>query len=152
MSTTTYDQLPWQDRFNQPSIALLRKHLGGEATRLFDRARRRLLEMDGLEERFTWRGDCWRWTIEYAAKRADEPLALIIPSPADLQMAIPLDREFVRSLSVQRMKRTIRDGLELAQDPFDTRWGVWSIQSSGLLDDLQELIELKVKHQQRLAG
>jgi len=48
--------------------------------------------------------------------------------------------------------RTIpRDGLELAQDPFDTRWGVWSIQAEGLLHDVVDLIERKLRHLNRQA-
>ncbi len=108
--------------------------------------------MEGATEGFTWHGACWRWTIEYHTEHSDEPLALLVPSPIDLQLAVPLEREFVRSLPQRRMTRSIRDGIGLAQDPFDTRWGVWSIQSGSMLDDLADLIELKLRHQGRRAG
>ena len=50
------------------------------------------------------------------------------------------------------MKRPVKDGIGLAQDPFDTRLGVWSLQSETLLDDLVDLIELKLRHQAKQAG
>ena len=62
-----------------------------------------------------------------------------------------MERGFARSLPTRRMKRTLRDGLELAQDPFDTRWGVWSIQAEGLLHDVVDLIERKLRHLNRQA-
>ena len=77
---------------------------------------------------------------------------MLVPSPADLQLAVPMEREFVQSLPQRRMTRSVRDGIGLAQDPFDTRWGVWSIQSGSVLDDLVDLIELKLQHQARRAG
>jgi hypothetical protein len=99
-----------------------------------------------------WYGDCWRWSIEFRTRLSKDPLAVLIPCPQDLQLALPLDREFTSSLPIKRMKRAVRDGLELAQEPFDTRWGVWSLAGSSLLDDLQDLIELKLTHLRKRAG
>ena len=144
-TTKHHGRIAWEDRFSEPTVARLREELPYPAARLFDKFRRRLLELDQIKETFSWHGPCWRWTIEFHTSHSAEPLALVIPSPPDLQLAIPLDRDFARSLPVRRMKRAVRDGLELAQDPFDTHWGVWSVQSAALLDDLLELIDLKLK-------
>lgn len=145
-TTKHHGRIAWEDRFSQPTVPGLREELPLPAAKLFDQLRQRVLDLDGIKETFSWRGPCWRWTVEFHTACSPEPLALVIPSPTDLQLAIPLDREFTRSLPVRRMKRAVRDGLELAQDPFDTRWGVWSLQSEGLLEDLQELIDLKLRY------
>ncbi len=152
VSPKTYDRLAWEDRFNRPTIAKLRAGLDADASPLFDVLRRHLLGIDGASESFAWHGDCWRWTIEYYTEHSDEPLAVVVPSPADLQLAVPLEREFVRTLSLRRMKRSVKDGIGLAQDPFDTRWGVWSVQNETLLEDLVDLIDLKLRHLGKQAG
>jgi hypothetical protein len=150
-------QPAWQDRFKVPTIEALREALPPAATRAFDNVLSAMRELDNLTEHLAWHGECWRWTIEFraAATRRNaanlEPLAVIVPNPADLQLAVPLSREFVRSLPIKRMKRAVRDGLELAQEPFDSHWGVWSITSRSLIDDLQDLVELKLRHLARKA-
>jgi hypothetical protein len=119
---------------------------------MFDAARMRLLDLEGVQESAAWYGESWHWTIEYRVDQADEPLALLVPSPIDLQLAVPLDREFTETLPMSRMSRALRDGLELAQEPFDTRWGIWSVHSAGLLDSLQDLVERKLRHLTKRAG
>ena len=151
LSPTGYERTAWEDRFNRPTIESLRAALEPEAAKLFDRLRRNLRSVEGATEGFAWHGACWRWTIEYHTEHSEEPLALLVPSPMDLQLAVPLEREFVRSLPQRRMTRFIRDGIGLAQDPFDTRWGIWSIQSTSLLEDLVDLIDLKLRHLGRQA-
>ena len=144
---------PSFDRFNRPRVEQLAASLEKDARRLFDQARSMLRELEGVEETPAWYGDSWHWTIEYPVKeRRNEPLALIVPSPTDLQLAVPLDREFTSSLPVRRMTRAVREGLKLAQEPFDTRWAVWSIVSTGQVGDLQDLLERKLQHLQKRVG
>ena len=75
-----------------------------------------------------------------------------MPAPTDVQLALPLDRDFTRSLPLQRMKRAVRDGLDLVQEPYESRWGVWSITSAALIDELQDLVEMKLAHLAKRAG
>ncbi|MHC5026844.1 MAG: hypothetical protein ACYTGR_08820 [Planctomycetota bacterium] len=145
-------RLAWEDRFNQPTYKQLREHLDATSKSSMDRIRRGLLELDGVTESLTWYGDSWKWTVEFRTKHSEEPLAVIVPAPEDLQVAVPLDRTFAEGLPVRRMKRAIRDGLELAQDPFDTRWGVWSVPTVGLIGDLHELVEAKLRDLTKAAG
>ncbi len=144
--TISHKRIAWEDRFNRPTVGKLRAALDTESTALFDRFRGRVMALDGVTEDVAWHGECWRWTVEYHSDHSDDPLAVVVPSPADLQLAVPLERAFARALPTRRMKRALRDGLELAQDPFDTRWGVWSIQAEGLLHDVVDLIERKLRH------
>ncbi len=150
--TTTYNRSSWEDRFNRPTVKQLRSGLSSDERQLFDALLKKLLELDGVEEGLAWYGESWKWTIELHTKLSDEPLAVIVPCPGDLQLAVPLDAKFTRSLSVKRMKRAVRDGLELAQEPFDARWGIWSVQAKSLLEDLRHLVELKLRHLAKAAG
>src|SRR5688572_9541801 len=107
-----YSRMIWSERFQTPDVKRLREGLSASARHVFDAARKRILEIDGIREDLAWHGDCWRWTIEYRTRLSREPLAVLIPSPEDLQLALPLDREFTSSLPTKRMKRALRDGLE----------------------------------------
>ena len=147
-----YERLAWEDRFNRPTARRLKAGLEARAAGLFDLLRGHLLELDGVTEGYAWRGACWRWTVEYRTKLSKDPLAILIPSPLDLQVAVPMKREFARTVAARRMKRAMRDGMVLAQEPFDTRWGVWSIQAEGLLEDVVDLIELKLRHEAKRVG
>jgi hypothetical protein len=132
---------PWLDRFNEPSIATLRKGLEEDAAAIFDDARKMLLSLaDCMEEQRLWMGDCWHWTICYRLHGFELPVALLIPNPEDLQIAMPLKRSFIESLPQKRLKRSIRDGLELAAAPFHTNWAIWSTPFGGTLVDLKPVL------------
>lgn len=139
-------KIAWEDRFNEPSPEALRATLTEGATKFFDEIREQLAATDGVREQLAWYGECWRWSVEYRIDDDEEPLAVLIPAPEDLQVAVPFERELAEQLGNKSLKRTIRDGLELAQPPFDTRWGVWSIQHPGVWKDLKGLIDRKLKH------
>ena len=149
--TGKFVRMAWQDRFTRPSVEELRNDLHGPRRQAFDALIDGFRELGQLTEFRIWHGDCWRWTVEFRAAGSIEPLAAIIPCPTDLQLAMPLSREFARSLPLNRLKRSVRDGLELAQEPFDSHWCVWSIDSAGLVDDLLDLVELKQQHLVRRA-
>ena len=148
----TYDRLAWEARFNQPTPDQLRAGLPPAAARLMDRVQHAMSQLDGVAQGIRWYGECWRWSIEYRTDHSDEPLALLIPSPADLRLAVPLTCEFLRALPTSRLPRTVRDGLELARESFDSRWGLWSLDSPDILDNLVDLIESKLHHLAKQAG
>jgi len=141
-----YERTPWQDRFNEPTPYQLRCGLPEMSAKLFDRMRSRLRDLDGIEEGVAWYGVCWRWAIEFRLDDDADPLAILIPSPDDLQFAMLLDPAFITSLPLRRMKRVVRDGLDLASEPFDTRWGVWSIQQDSVAEDLEDLAARRRRH------
>mgnify|MGYP006286300901 CR=1 FL=1 len=140
-----YERNAWQDRFNQPSPKDLRSVLEGDAAAAFDHVRQALTGREGVEVRTAWYGPCWCWSIEFSVKDQTELLAVLIPSPEDVQLAMPLDKEFLTQLPLKRMRRAVRDGLELALDPFDSNWSVWSIGPDGLLEELQDVIDRRLK-------
>ena len=138
----------WADQFNTPTVQSLRDDLAVTSTPLFDQLRTMFLGLDEIVESIRWFGDCWHWTIEYTLEdhHEDDAVGIIIPSPEDLQIAIPMTQDFHSTVPTKRMKRTIKDGFELATDPFHTSWGVWSVTSSGMIVDLGQLTKLKMKH------
>lgn len=156
-STISSSPPAWHDRFNVPTVPRLRESLPASTRSTFDNLLAKLREIEGISESLAWHGECWRWTIEFRATAPGrsaartEALAVIVPNPADLQLAIPMSRDFAQSLPVKRMKSALREGLELAKEPFDSHWGVWSITSKNLIDDLQDLVELKLRHLTRKA-
>ena len=150
--STTYNRDAWSDRFNQPAAQTLEASLQAAPAKLFAEARRWLKEIEGVSEVTCWYGDCWKWVLEYRVADASTLLAVLVPSPTDLQLAIPVDPDFLRAISTRRLKRAVRDGLDLAAEPFDTKWGVWSLQSASLVGDLQDLLLQKLAHLSRKAG
>jgi hypothetical protein len=135
----------WEDRFNQPGIDRLRRDLRAPEGALFDDARSELAALEDCRETLIWHGLSWKWTLEYRVGRAPHPLAVLIPNPTDLQIAVMVQPDFVRSVWNRRMKRALRDGLELAAAPFDTQWGVWSLTSQSLLDEVMDLVREKLE-------
>lgn len=141
----TYNRRAWDDRFQRPAIETLRADLSDDSAALFDRLREHMCSLKGVREDVAWYGDCWRWAVAYSVSGVDDPMAMLVPSPEDLQLVIPFERAMIEKLPINQMKRTIRDGLDLAREPFDTRWGIWSVQFANLMDDMISLINHKYK-------
>lgn len=139
----TYIRNVWEDRFHQPDIDQLKSGLSKDATALFDQLRTHLCNINGVAEEVAWHGPCWRWSVQYSISKVKEPLVLLVPSPEDLQLAVPMDRDIANALSSHSFKRVIRDGLDMAREPFDTRWCVWSVQFANMLEELTQMIDMK---------
>lgn len=75
-----------------------------------------------------------------------EPLAIMIPAEENLQIASPLTHEFVDQLSTRRLKRFVRDGLELAMPPHRTSWAIWSIPTPAAVEDVMPVLKAKQKY------
>lgn len=140
-----HGRIPWEDRFNEPSLKDLRQGLPDPFADLFDAACRELEAICGGRRHIVWHGSCWKWTLGFSARRR-KPLAVVIPNPQDFQIAMRVEPGFVASVWDRRMKRAVRDGLGLAADPFDTDWGVWTITSQAMLRDVIKLIRDNVAY------
>ena len=138
-----YDQIPWQKRFATPTIKELRAGLRPLDLKLFDRMRKRMGEREDLIEDVEWFAEPWFWTISYRIDGVEEPMAVIVPSPIDLQVAMPIDRDLAEELASRALRRSIQEGLSLVREPFDTRWCVWSLIGSAMVDDVAGLLDIK---------
>ena len=85
-------------------------------------------------------------TLPLVRRRADEDVELVEDA-----VEAPEARDRLHRVVADDAEE-VRDGLELAQEPFDTRWGIWSVQAVNLIEDLHDLIELKLRHMGRVAG
>ena len=137
---------PWKHRFARPTPQQLRGQLSESAVEVFDTARGRLRQTAGLVETVSWYGFSWFWCLEYRATGQDEPLAVLIPSPENVQIASVLESDFVTTLPLNRMRRAVIDGVDMAREPYHTRWGVWSLQPGRFLDELWDLLKRKLKY------
>ncbi|MCA9286549.1 MAG: hypothetical protein KDA22_15095 [Phycisphaerales bacterium] len=142
---------PWADRFNTPSTAQLQSGLPAPVASIFKQARRMLHDAGFTHESPQWRGECWKWTIEFSAGPRRELMAILIPSPENLQFALPVTAEFLQSLPMKRLKKSVREGLELAAEPFDTNLAVWFL-TAGLVSDLEDLLQRRVRQLTRKTG
>lgn len=135
----------WTDEYKTPTADALRKLIINDAKKAFDKTRSKLLALGDVREDLLWFGDCWYWTIAFYSEHAEDPLAILIPSPEDLQIASPLTMDFIEQLSTRRLKRFVRDGLELAMPPYQTNWAIWSIPTPAALEDVMPVMKSKYK-------
>jgi len=136
----------WTDEFNTPSIEGLRGLIELDAKKAFDKARSKIMSLgEEIIEDIHWFGDCWFWSITYSIPNLEDPLVILIPSPEDLQMAAPLNGDFLNQLSTRRLKRFVRDGIELAMPPHMTNWAIWSTPTPPAVEDVMPVIKNKYK-------
>ena len=142
--------IAWKDEFNTPSLQKLRSGLQeNDMKDAFDMLRESLLQIVEIQEHLEWRGDCWHWSLVYTLPFLKDPLALVICAPEDLQLTMPLQKHIADSIPTRRMKRAIRDGLELAQEPFDTNWAVWSVPAKSNVPDVFQVVKYKIQFEMK---
>ena len=133
------------DEYNTPTVEGLRKLVLCDAKKAFDKALNKMHALGEVREELLWFGDCWYWTIALLSENFEDPLAIIIPFPEDLQIATTLTHEFIDQLSTRRLKRFVRDGLELAMVPHQTNWAIWSTPTPAAVEDVMPVIKNKFK-------
>lgn len=136
----------WTDEFNVPTVKGLRELLDPDSKKAFDKALSKIHSLGKIEEELRWFGDCWYWSVALMAENMEEPLAIIIPVAEDLQIATMLSHEFIDQLSTRRLKRFVRDGLELAMPPHQTNWAIWAIPTPVAVEDVMPVIKNKYKY------
>lgn len=136
----------WTDEFNQPTIDGLRNLALLDAKKAFDKAKTRILALENIEIEVKWYGDCWFWTIAFLSDFTEQPFAIMIPAEENLQIAAPLTHAFIDQLSTRRLKRFVRDGLELAMPPHRTSWAVWPIPTPAAVEDVMPVLKAKQKY------
>jgi len=133
----------WTDEYNKPSVDALRKLALNDAKKAFDKAKSKIVSLENIDVEVRWYGDGWFWSIAFISEFLEEPLAIMIPAEENLQIAAPLTHEFLDQLSTRRLKRFVRDGLELAMPPHRTSWAVWSIPTTNAVEDVMPVLKSK---------
>lgn len=133
----------WTDEFNTPTVSDLRKLVVCDAKKAFDKSCSKIEALGEFDVKTAWFGECWFWSVVFIPKGTDEQFAIIIPSPEDIQIATPLTHAFIDQLSTRRLKRFVRDGLELAMPPHHTEWAFWSIPTVKAVEDVMPVLKNK---------
>lgn len=136
----------WTDEFNTPSIESLRNLVINDAKKSFDKSMSKIVGLENVTTDVKWYGECWYWTVAFMSDFLEEPLAILVPAEENLQIAAPLPHDFIEQLSTRRLKRFVRDGLELALPPHRTNWAVWSIPTPAAFEDVLPVIKSKQKY------
>ena len=58
-----------------------------------------------------------------------------------MQIASQLSHAFIDQLSTRRLKRFVRDGIELAMPPHETEWAIWSAHSATAVEDVMPVLK-----------
>ncbi len=135
----------WTDEFKKPKIDDLRDLLDAELKKVFDKTRAKVMELGDVEEDVIWFGECWFWSVAFMIEGQQEPLTILIPSVEDFQIASPLKADFLDQLSTRRLKRFVRDGIDLAMPPHQTNWAIWSVSTIPAIDDVMPVLKSKYK-------
>ncbi|MDP7009421.1 MAG: hypothetical protein QGI78_07610 [Phycisphaerales bacterium] len=136
----------WTDEFNTPSLEDLRKLVINDAKKAFDKSVTKITALGEIETRPEWFGEGWFWSVSFYPEGADAPLAVLVPSPEDILLATQLPLAFIEQLSTRRLKRFVRDGLELAMPPHDTDWAYWLIPTPNAVEDVMPVLKNKYNY------
>ena len=134
-------RMPWENRFERPTIEALRgpynKQLGG----YHDTARDFLLKFENIEETIDWHGLPWRWSSRFdiVGVTGDRGWVYLVPDPNGPRLSIPLTEEMVEKLPKTRLKKHVREGIDHAKCIGDVRWTDWEITGKAQLDDLLKI-------------
>ncbi len=131
----------WTDEFNTPTVAGLRERILVDGVLGFDEFSERMNELGNITQEVMWFGDCWCWSIAFISEHSEKPVAVVIPFEEDMQIATPLSHAFIDQLSTRRLKRFVRDGIELAMPPHETEWAVWSAHTTLAIEDIMPVIK-----------
>ena len=142
--------LPWQDRWNRPSLDQLLQPQKEQAAELLRSFIDQACQIEHVQTQITWYGTAWKWTITLAAD--DEAgqelghLAYVVPNPETPAIAVPLEPELYQGLGTKRLTKYIRDELRSAKWAYESYWTRFSPTNKSDVDGLIDLIRRKHKH------
>lgn len=140
-------RLAWEDRFRQPTLDELKGHYNKQLGSLFDAARARLLEFDGVEEEIIWMGLPWRWTLRYRVEGdPTEAWVYLVPEPLGVEVTIPVTVAMVESMPTKRLKKHVRDGITFGKRVGELVWATWQPPTKGPLDEVLDVAKRKHKY------
>lgn len=107
-----------------------------------------LLGMDEFEERITWRGVPWGWTLEYHPPTRDtgaSAWAYIIPNPGAPSLCTPMDVDLAAAiLESKKLSRPAREGVSLGKRVGAMVWAQWTLASRATSQEVVALVRRKL--------
>lgn len=142
-------RLPWQDRWNQPTLLQLLDPLKIQHRRLFEQLMEELVDFEEVDQVIHWYGSAWNWTIQYRLHDPSlaEPhtLVYLVPRVENPIIVIPLSDEIIEQLPLKRLNRFIRDGIKNAKRAVAIHWATWTPNSKAEVTFLTDLLRRKCK-------
>jgi len=134
-------RLPWQNRFERPTIDTLREQYNKQLGGYHDTARSFLLKFDNIEESIDWHGLPWRWSTRFDIGKLtpDRGWVYLIPDPEGPKVSVPMTESMVDRLPKTRLKKHIREGVEHGKKVGNIRWTQWTITSKSQLEDILDV-------------
>jgi hypothetical protein len=140
-------RLAWEDRFTRPSLDELKGHYNKQLAGMFEAARSRLREFEGVEEQLTWMGLPWRWTLRYAIEGdPTDAWVYLVPDPLGVEVTIPLTMQMIDSMPTKRLKKHVRDGITFGKRVGEVTWASWQPATKGPLDEVLDVAKRKHKY------
>lgn len=134
-------RLPWQNRFERPSIDDLRGHYNKQLCGYHDTAREFIKKFDNVTESIDWHGLPWRWSTRFDIPEVtvERGWVYLVPDPEGPKVSVPMTEDMVTRLPRTRLKKHIREGIEHAKKVGDVRWTEWTITSKSQLEDVLDV-------------
>lgn len=155
MSKTAYTtRLPWQDRWNEPTLEELLEPIKAKEAhfKALSNVMAGIEAYEGVERRIVWMGQGWQWCVEYLLEDHHETgpenpdaMAYFIPDPEQPTFCIPLHDAHIEQIPLRRVNRFIRDQIRSAKCSVAIHWCKWSPSAQTEVDHLMDLIKRKWK-------
>ncbi len=145
-------RLPWQDRWNQPTVEQLLAPFKSETDQPLTRLVSKLDALDHAERAITWYGPAWRWTMHYSVADPDgvadadaNTLAYLVPNNKTPAVSVPLHPDLIGQLPLKRMTKYVREGIRIAKCAVEIHWATWTPTNDSDADALADLLKHKHK-------
>lgn len=138
---------PWEDRFRQPSLDDLTAHYNKQLSGLFDAARAKLLDFEGVDDSIRWQGLPWRWCLRFEAPGdPTDAWVYLVPDPLGPIVSVPLTMDMIESMPMKRLKKHVRDGVFLSKRVGEVIWATWQPTNRTQLDEVLDVAKRKHKY------
>lgn len=155
MSKTAYPtRLPWQDRWNEPTLEQLIEPLKVREAhhKALSSVMAGIEAYEGIERRIIWAGQGWQWCIEYVLEGHHDTgpenpnaMAYVIPDPELPVLVFPLSDKQIEQIPLRRVNRFIRDQVRSAKCAVEIHWCRWSPSAQTEVDHIMDLVKRKWK-------
>lgn len=148
-TTVVTKRLPWQDRWNQPSMDELMEPINPQHRRALRTLADRVDDHDHVEQHLEWYGPGWHWTIQFDLKDPNgkqvETLCYLVPRQEAPEVCVPLASTTLERLPLHRLHKFVRNGVRGAKRSVAYHWATWDLTASSEVDQLMDLIKRKHK-------
>jgi len=147
--TTLKSRLPWENRWEEPTVEQLLEPLAAHHRRAVDTIIKAIAEYDDVEMATIWYGPSWNWTLQFhfPASKGKEPLVLcyVVAKVGAPVVSIPLTDGQIEQLPMRRLNKLIREGIKTAKCAVTVHWANYTPNNQTEVSHLLDLIKRKHK-------